>query len=148
MRISKDSVVLKQLRNIKDLDEGFIAESAVRANSAKLVEFNKEQMRMGLDSGGNFFYPYSPSYLAMKLTLPTYHAPEGIPDLYFTGEFQGDMDILTDGDWYSFYSGVPYADNILNRYPRAFGLSKPYMIPAINLITKDYNRFFHTFINK
>lgn len=148
MKINPNSVVLRQVKNAKSLDRDFLMSESVRLNSPKILSLQKAQMRMGLDSGGNFFDPYVPWYAAYKATLNTYHAPIGVPDLYLSGEFQQEMDFIVDGDWAEFVSYVPYAQDVINKYPRLFGLSPDYLKIAKVTVTSFYNKQFYKQINK
>lgn len=102
-----------------------LKEDAVLANKDVIVKLNQSQMHLGRTSLDQNIEPYySDLYLKRKMKMPSYVAPPSVPDLYLTGEFYGEMDVIVDNGQYFITSFDSKNRFLSERYVDIFGLSK------------------------
>lgn len=147
---TQNSTVLKQLRNNSRINKNKILKQSIEKHEKFILDLNRLQMRSGLKSDGNFITPdYSMDYLDFKLSLPTYKAPGGIPDLYVSGEFQNHLIIDIANVQYLIYSTVAHSEKLELQYgTNIFGLIPAHLEQAQNRVTPDFNREYHNQLNK
>lgn len=102
-----------------------LVEQAVRANEKALTDLNRDQLRHGLQSEGGLIYPdlQNEAYADAK-KMAGGMAPFGVPDLYLTGSFQGEMQMEVDSRSYSFFSTDEKTPDLADKYKNIFGLTK------------------------
>jgi hypothetical protein len=143
--ISKDSVIIKQVKNFSKINLTEIGNKAVKANEKELIILQQDQMRRGENSEG-MNPSYTPYSLGLKQQSDTYFAPPPAMDFYNTGSFQDKMFIDKDGDFNSKDSKTSdltsaYGDKILNPNKQTLEIGQ-------SLTTADYFNLVHTAINK
>lgn len=149
MIIDRNSVVLKQAKNAKSLNRETLTIIAIERNSKTILDFNRQQMRSGKNSSNDFFSPpYSVPYLKQKRKLSSYQAPDGIADLFLTGEMSDEMLLQIEGNQYDIGSTAPHTKFVTNRYVGVFGLNPMFLEPARTIVTIDQNKLTHQFLNK
>lgn len=97
--ISKDSTVLKQLRNSTKLRRSAIASKAIKQNENYLIEIQQDQMRGSQNSIG-----LNPVYSPLSQELKETDTFEGVwphMDFYASGDFQNNMFMTSDGGFSS-----------------------------------------------
>ena len=145
--ISKDSVILKQRRNIRRLNTDRITRQAVKANTDTIVQLNRDQMRGSMSGDGLL-----PEYSQLSLSLKDFDNYKGIfPrfDLYDTGSFQDKMFMSVQGnDWLISSRDSKTDDLVMRLGDEIFELNPNSLQVAQQVVTKDWNKLIHEAINK
>lgn len=125
LKFSKDSVVLRFQKNLKSYDLKQEQKNAIVENKKEILDLNRSQIRIGIDSEGKTFGDYrSESYADFKKNLNTYFAKPPTPDLYVSGTLQRLMDLKINGQ-VDIISNDPMADEkTRGRFSEAFGVNK------------------------
>lgn len=142
--ISKDSVILKQARNIKKLSLSNIADKVVKENETDLLNLQRDQMRSGQNAKGD-----NPDYTPYSLSLKdpsTYLAKKPLMDFYSTGSFQDKMFIEKCGFFNSKDSKTGklvglYGEEILDPNKQTKEIQQ-------SIVDGDVFKIFHKEINK
>lgn len=147
---SQNSVVLKQLRNSSKINKNALIKDSVKKHEKLILDLNRKQLRSGLKSDGNYIAPdYSPAYLDFKLSLSSYKAPGGVPDLYLSGELQNNMILDIANVQYLIYSTVRYSEKLEQFYgENIFGLLRAHLEQVRGVVTPDFNKKYHLQLNK
>jgi len=110
---------------IKSLEIEKAKEDAVIENKEKIVNLNRAQLRLGLDNTDHLITPrYSEQYYKRKRKLTSYMASTGSPDLYLTGAFHKEMDVIVEDGKYEIISWDEKSGFLNARYDKIFGLIK------------------------
>jgi hypothetical protein len=132
---------------IKSLELQKAKEDAVVANKDVIIKLNQGQLHLGRTFKDDNIEPkYSDLYLKRKLKMSSYIAEVGTPDLYVTGQFYSEMDVIVENGEYiitSFDEKMKW----LTKYDDIFGVNednlKQAQIPVTNtfleLITNQLN---------
>jgi hypothetical protein len=132
---------------IKSLELQKAKEDAVVANKDVIIKLNQGQLHLGRTFKDDNIEPkYSDLYLKRKLKMSSYIAEVGTPDIYVTGQFYSEMDIIVENGEYiitSFDEKMKW----LTKYDDIFGVNgdnlKQAQIPITNtfleLITNQLN---------
>lgn len=140
--ISKDSVIVRQFKNMQKIKLPNIAEKSINDNKKDIIQAQQDQLSAGIRGDGKKIKPdYSPS-TAKKKGFKT-------PNLFDTGDMYKGLDItvgIPNDKSYSITSDVDYFPKLNEQYDKAFDLYKPYeKAPSVNnAILKNY----HIAINK
>ena len=143
--ISRDSVVLKQLKNRAKMRLPALANNAMKANESYLVEVQQDQMRDSRNAKG--LNPvYSPLSQELKSQSDTYRGQWPHMDFYDTGDFQDNMFLKNDGsfdstDWKTNTLIQDYGPEILQPDPSTLELGQ-------SVVTEDYFKQVHKELNK
>ncbi len=126
LTFSKDSVVLRFQKNLSNFNFTDEREKAIEHNKKEILDLNKSQLRIGIDSKGKTFGDYhSPSYAEYKKQLNSYVASPPTPDLYVTGKLQRGMDLKVRGSNVDMFSNDPDSDEKTSgRFSDAFGINR------------------------
>ena len=126
IEFGKDSVVLRFQKNLSQYNIKEEKKNAVLQNKKEILDLNKSQIRIGIDSKGKTFGDYvSEWYADMKRELSTYFAQPPTPDLYLSGKLQKEMDLNVKGTTVDIFSRDPDADEKTSgRFSDAFGINK------------------------
>ena len=126
IKFGKDSIVLRFQKNLADYDLNDQRKKAIIQNKKEILDLNKSQLRIGIDSKGKTFGDYVFDWYAeMKQELSTYFANPPTPDLYLTGELQKKMDLNVKGTQVDIFSNDPDVDEKTGeKYADAFGINK------------------------
>jgi hypothetical protein len=111
---------------IKNIDE-FVLESAMQ-NENHIVDFNTDQLSQGLRSDNKPIEPeyYFGEYAKMKKAMGS-KAPEGTPDLYYTGDFYSGLYAQKTKDWIEIHSTDWKEKKLALKYGEIMGLNKRHM---------------------
>jgi hypothetical protein len=149
--ISKDSVVIKQVKNFEKLNANAILADNIDKYKKVIVDRQKEQLLFGEGEDGKKIKPkYKSDKYAQRKNQQNSLAGKGNPDLFASGDMFRELDLLVgvpNDNSYSFYSDVSYFNDLQDKYKTAFGLNAKSMkmIPQVNNGTlKDI----HIAINK
>lgn len=147
---SQNSVVLKQLRNDSSINKDAILKQSVEKHEKLILDLNRKQLRSGLKADGNYIAPdYSANYLDFKMSLPSYKAPGGVPDLYVSGELQNNMILDIGNVQYLIYSTVRYTERLEQFYgDNIYGLIRAHLEQVQGVVTPDFNKKYHLQLNK
>lgn len=153
--ISKDSVVIKQVKNFEKLNIDVILANEIEKNHTEINSAQKNQLEFGLNSKGKKITPkYASDDKGNETYAETKHALNplpgfGTPDLLLSGDLQDnlDFDIGLDGDLF-FFSNVDYFNSIEDRYKDAFGLTKKSIKKVMPKINNNVLKKIHKDINK
>jgi hypothetical protein len=140
--ISKDSVIVKQARNISKLSLSTITEKSINDNKNDIIKAQQEQLSTGTRGDGKKIKPdYSPNTAAKK-GFKT-------PNLFDTGDMYKGLDIIVgvpNDKEYTMFSDVDYFPKLNETYDKAFELFKPSQkVPSVN---NDILKNYHIAINK
>ncbi len=126
IKFGKDSIVLRFQKNLADYDMKSEERNAIIQNKKEILDLNKSQLRIGIDSKGKTFGDYVFDWYAdLKAELSTYFAKKPTPDLYLTGKLQKSMDLNVSGTQVDIFSNDPDADKkTAGKYSDAFGINK------------------------
>jgi len=126
IKFGSDSVVLRFQKNLTDYNMKSEKKEAIVQNKKEILDLNKSQIRIGIDSKGKTFGDYvSDWYADMKAELSSYFAKKPTPDLYLTGKLQKEMDLNVSGTKVNIFSNDPEADEkTAGRFSNAFGINK------------------------
>lgn len=126
IKFGKDSVVLRFQKNLTDYNMKSEKKNAILQNKKEILDLNKSQLRIGIDSKGKTFGDYVFDWYAdMKAELSTYFAKKPTPDLFLTGKLQKEMDLNVSGTQVDIFSNDPDADEKTGeKYAHAFGINK------------------------
>lgn len=107
-------------------------------NSAKIVDFNRQQMIRGIAPDGNYITPrYASEAYADAKAQAGSRAPFRVPDLKLTGAFQGDMFLKVWRRDYMIFSKDDKASKLDTKY-NPFGLTNDNRMKAININTRAF----------
>ena len=110
---------------IKSLDLQKLKEDAVIKNKDEIVKLNQLQLRFGRTMKSEYIYPsYTSKYLKRKQKMSSYIAPTGTPDLYVSGEFYNEMDVMVENGKYDIVSFDRKSGWLVPWYNDIFGLSE------------------------
>lgn len=126
IQFNKDSVVLKFQKNLSAYDMNAEREKAIVENKKEILDLNRSQLRIGIDSQGKTFGDYvSKSYAEFKASLNSYFARKPTPDLFLSGSLQDKMDLNVSGNTVDMFSNDSEADEkTRGRFSNAFGINK------------------------
>jgi hypothetical protein len=145
--ISKDSIILKQSKNLKSMDKDAILKETINDNGKELTDVNRAQMRAGRMGNG-----YLPDYSPFSQTLKdksNYKASWPTMDLYDTGSFQDKMFLQTTSKSVLFDSKDSKRSDLLKRFTdEIFELDEPSIKQAQEIVTPKYFNSIHKAINK
>ena len=137
------SVVLKQLENFYKLDLNKVMIEAVKEHENTIVDFNRDQLRMGEKGDGSMVGYRSPAYLNYKRSLASYKAGNKT-DLYLTGSFQDGMAGRISGNTFEVYSKDNKAPELLEKYgEQIFELNSNYMQQVHDVTTPTFFKKVH-----
>jgi hypothetical protein len=134
-------MTIRELNNrLKSIDLQYMKEEAVFQNRDKIAELNKEQLHQGLTSKGTSITPFYRKrwYAQFKASLPSYEAPNNVPDLYLNGDFYNGIDVEIADNEYSVYSKDEKADDLSSKYRDILGLTEKNIETARTIVTKTF----------
>ena len=133
-------MTLREFYNrIKSLELQTMKEEAVIENKDKIVILNQSQLHAGQTTKERNIRPkYTKSYLKRKNKLSSYEAPDGVPDLYLTGEFYNEMDVIVENEEYFITSFDEKNVWLSERYKDIFGLTKKSKEEATKLVSNTF----------
>ncbi len=144
IKFSKDSVVLKVNRNAKKYNLADQNKVAVIEKKKHLLDLNRSQIRIGIDSEGQNFGDYDDSYAEFKKSLNSYNAKPPRPDLFLSGSLQNKMELKVTGKDVIIASTDSMADEkTQGRFRDAFGVNKNIMPFSRQLVTIAFNSNTH-----
>jgi len=112
-------------KKMKSLDLEQLKEDAVLQSKDDIIRINQEQLRAGRSARDMIIRPsYTKQYLKLKQRMGSYHAPSGVPDLFLTGAFQGDMDVVVENGEYDIISWDDKNAYLQTMYDDLFGLTE------------------------
>lgn len=125
-----------------------IKEQAVIDVKERILQMNKTQLREGKNNKGRYIEPrYSDLYLKVKRKLSSYGAPNGVPDLYLHGSFQGEMDVIVENGQYDIISWDEKNAYLTERYANIFGLTKESKELITPVVTKRFIELYREQLN-
>ena len=126
IKFDKDSVVLRFQKNLSDYNMKNERKMAIVQNKKEILDLNRSQLRIGIDSKGKTFSDYVFDWYAeMKKELSTYFASPPTPDLYLTGKLQKGMDLRISGTNVDIFSNDPEVDEKTSgQFADAFGINQ------------------------
>ena len=150
IKFSKDSVVLRFQKNLADYDLKSERKNAILQNKKEILDLNKSQLRIGIDSKGKTFGDYAFEWYAdMKAELSTYFAKKPTPDLYLTGKLQKSMDLNVSGTQVDIFSNDPESEiKTAGKYSDAFGINKKIQPLVKKRVTKTFFESTHDILFK
>jgi hypothetical protein len=150
--ISKDSVIVKQYKNLKKINAIKLLHKSIDNNKKAIADGQREQLKFGLDSEGKKIKPdYHDDVYADKKSNMNSLPGFGTPDLNLTGEMYKNIDVLAgvpNDKEYTIFSDVEYFPFLNERYDTAFGLSKKNIKNNIPQVNNDFLKMFHQALNK
>ena len=151
--ISKDSIVLKQLRNAQSINREAMLKSIMLDQKEELTEINKAQMRAS-ETGEGMTPEYSPFTLSIK-DFSNYKGVMPHYDLYDTGKFQNAMTMRIEGNSVRFDSTDSKKDEVIDTLSVSmsdpeiiFELNEKHLKQAQDMITPFYFKDYHQALNK
>lgn len=125
LTFSKDSVVLRFQKNLSNFNFTDERAKAIEHNKKEILDLNKSQLRIGIDSKGKTFGDYTSEWYAnMKKELNSYFAQPPTPDLFLSGKLQKGMDLKVKGSNVDIFSNDPDSDEKTSgRFSDAFGIN-------------------------
>jgi hypothetical protein len=124
---------------IKSLDLQKLKEEAVIANKDAIVKLNQSQLHFGRTVKDEYIFPsYTSKYLKRKMRMSSYIAPTGTPDLYVTGEFYGEMDVVVENGQYEIISFDRKSEWLVPKYNDIFGLNEENISKAQIQVTNSF----------
>ena len=134
--------------NLFKIDPIPIKEQAVIDVKEQILQMNKTQLREGKNNKGRYIEPrYSDLYLKRKCKLSSYGAPNGVPDLYLHGDFQGEMDVIVENGQYDIISWDEKNAYLTERYANIFGLTKESKELITPVVTKRFIELYREQLN-
>jgi hypothetical protein len=150
--ISKDSVVIKQVKNFEKLNANAILANNINKHKKLIVDQQKEQLKFGQGSDGKKITPsYASDDYAFTKNQKNALAGFGNPDLNLSGDMYSGLDLLVgvpNDNSYSFFSDVTYFNDLKDKYKTAFGLSAKSLKVVRPIINNSTLKDIHEFINK
>jgi hypothetical protein len=134
-------MTIRELNNkLKAIDLQYMKEESVFQNREKIAELNKEQLHQGLTNKGTSITPFYKRrwYAEFKTLLPSYEAPNNVPDLYLNGDFYNGIDVEISDNEYSIYSKDEKSDDLSSKYKDIFGLNEKNIETARQFVTKTF----------
>jgi hypothetical protein len=124
---------------IRSLGLKKLKEEAVIANKDAIVKLNQSQLHLGRTMKDDNIEPkYSEKYLKRKMRMSSYIAESGTPDLYVTGEFYSEMDVVVENGQYEIVSFDRKSEWLVPKYREIFGLSEESIIQAQIPVTNSF----------
>ena len=125
-------------------------EIAILINKKEILDANRSQLRIGIDSKGKTFGDYVFDWYAdMKSELSTYFAKKPTPDLYLTGKLQKSMDLNVNGTQVDIFSNDPESEiKTAGKYSDAFGINKKIQPLVKKRVTKTLFESTHDILFK
>ena len=135
-------------RKLKGLDLNYLKEEAVLQSKEEIIEANREQLREGRSAKGQLIRPsYSMGYRSRKARMASYRAPFGTPDLFLTGAFQGDMDVVVENGEYDVISWDDKNAILQTMYDDLFGLTAESIEKVRKIVTERFTRLLKDKLN-
>jgi hypothetical protein len=124
---------------IKSLDLLRLKEEAVLTNKKVIIKLNQSQLHFGRTIKDEYIFPsYSSAYLKRKMRMSSYIAPTGTPDLYVTGEFYSEMDVIVENGQYEIISFDRKSEWLVPKYNDIFGLDEENINKAQINVTNSF----------
>ena len=146
----KDSVVLRFQKNLSEYNMKTEREKAIIQNKKEILDLNKSQLRIGIDSKNERFDDYVFDWYAqMKRELSTYFAKFPTPDLHLTGKLQKGMDLKVSGSQVDIFSNDPEADEKTSgQFADAFGINQNIQPITEKRVTETFFKNVHNILFK
>lgn len=122
-------------RRLQTFDIVQAAGDGLQSNEQEVLNINREQLyERGIGNDGQPLPPYkSEPYARKKRNM----RGKSIVDIWLRGNLQGEMELKVQGDKYSIFSRVPYAQYVVGVRPTVFGLSDDGKVQAWKVIRND-----------
>lgn len=133
---------------LRSVDLNFLKEEAVLQSKEDIVAINREQLRAGKNAQGELIRPqYSLGYQRRKRRMSTYHAPLGTPDLFLTGDFQNEMDVVVENGEYDIISWDWKNAILQTMYDDLFGISGANIEKIRKIVTERFSKLLKDRLN-
>lgn len=140
--------VREYYNKLRGVDLNFLKEEAVLQSKEEIINANREQLREGRSATGQMIRPtYSPAYLRRKSRMSSYRAPNGVPDLFLHGNFQGEMDVVVESGEFDIVSWDEKNAFLHTMYDDLFGLTAESIEKVRRVVTERFSRLLKDKLN-